>query len=192
MARSGRDGRDEVRPQREPGCDTLVIPRPFTMSFRCELCGQTHEGLPDLGFSFPDPYLDVPKSERASRTTYTPDRCTVREEDGEHYFVRGVIYVPIRGQEDAFGIGAWVSQSEANFERYRRNEAMTPTFGWLVNHMSHYAESTYLLRTRVHYESSTQRPRIEIEPTTHPLSIDQREGITLARAWEIVHRYTPN
>jgi len=72
-----------------------------------------------------------------------------------------------------------------------RNEEMEPTFGWLVNRLGHYAESTFLLKTRVHFRAGDQRPTIELEPTDHPLAIEQRNGITLARAWEIVHQYAP-
>jgi hypothetical protein len=162
------------------------------MTFRCTTCDQEHEGVPDLGMHAPDPYLDVPEAERAERTTFTVDRCTVRDEDGEHYFVRGVIQIPIHGQEQPFGLGAWVSQSRVNYERYARNEEMEPTVGWLVNHMAHYSEPTFLLKARLHFTVGDQRPMIELEPTDHPLSVDQRTGITLARAWQIIHRYTPS
>ncbi len=147
--------------------------------------------MPNLGADYPDPYLDVPEDERAARTTFTPDRCTMRDHDGDHYFVRGVIHIPVHGQEEPFGIGAWISQSRANFERYAANEAMGPTFGWLVNRLAHYEQTTFLLKTRVHFREGRQRPTIELEPTDHPLAIEQRDGITLARAWEIVHHYMP-
>jgi hypothetical protein len=151
-----------------------------------------HEGLPDVGFEYPGPYLDVPEDERAERTTYTTDRCTVRDADGdEHYFVRGVIFLPVRDGDRAFGIGAWVSQSRANFERYAADEAMEPTFGWLVNRIERYPD-TFLLKTRVHFREGNHRPSIELEPTEHPLAVEQRTGITLARAWEMVHPYMEN
>jgi hypothetical protein len=108
------------------------------MTFRCVTCGQAHDGLPDIGMLAPDRYVDIPEAERAERTTFTPDRCTVRDDDGEHYLVRGVIVIPVHGQDEPFGIGAWVSQSLENSERYAANEEMAPTFGWLVNRMAHY------------------------------------------------------
>jgi hypothetical protein len=98
----------------------------------------------------------------------------------------------VHGQEEPFGIGAWVSQSRENFERYATTEDMAPTFGWLVNRMAHYEESTLLLTTRVHFRAGNQRPTIELEPTAHPLAVEQRNGITIERAWQIVHRYTSN
>jgi hypothetical protein len=160
------------------------------MAFFCEMCDEEHEGLPDLGCDAPDPYLQVPKEERAERTTYTLDRCTVRDEDGEeHYFVRGVIPIPIHGHKEPFGVGVWVSQSRANFERYEDNEDMEPTFGWVVNHLGHYEPTTFLLKARVHFSGDERRPTIELEPTDHPLAVEQRDGITIERAWEIVHRY---
>jgi hypothetical protein len=162
------------------------------VGYRCHYCGEKHEGLPDLGIDYPDPYLEVPAEERASRTTFTPDRCTLRDEDGEeHFFIRGVILIPVYGERERFGIGAWVSQSRANFARYAADEAMAPTFGWLVNRIAHYDPTTFLLKTRVHFRDGNRRPTIELEPTQHPLAVDQRNGITLARAWEIVHLYMP-
>jgi hypothetical protein len=160
------------------------------MTYRCHTCGEEHDDLPDLGCDAPDPYLDVPEEEREARTVFTPDRCIVRDDDGEHYFIRGVIELPIHGQEQPFGIGAWVSQSRVNYERYEADETMAPTFGWLSNRIAHYDETTFLLKTRVHFRSGGMRPTIELEPTAHPLAVEQRTGISVERAWEIVHRYT--
>lgn len=162
------------------------------MTFHCPTCDDEHEGLPDVGMLAPDPYLAIPEAERAARTTFTEDRCTVRDEDGEHYFVRGIMLIPVHGQEEDFGVGVWVSQSRANYERYARNEEMAPTSGWLVNEMAHYHEPTFLLRARVHFSAGNERPTIELEPSDHPLAVEQRMGISLERAWAIVHSYLPN
>lgn len=162
------------------------------MTFSCSVCGEGHEGLPDLGMYAPDPYLAVPEEERAARTTFTPDRCTVLEPDGMHYFIRGVIFIPVHRQAEPFGLGVWVSQSRENYERHAANEPMEPTFGWLVNRIAIYRQDTFLLKTRVHFEGGDLRPTIELEPTDHRLSIEQREGISLARAWELVHSALPN
>lgn len=164
------------------------------MPLKCSTCGKEHakDELPDIGMHAPDPYLAVPEEERAERTTFTLDRCTVVDDRGEQYFIRGVIFIPIHGQDEPFGLGVWVSQSRANYERYARNEPMEPTFGWLVNHIAHYRETTFLLKTRVHFSDDGERPTIELEPTDHPLAVDQRTGISLAHAWDIVHRNLPN
>jgi hypothetical protein len=49
-----------------------------------------------------------------------------------------------------------------------------------------------LLETHVHFRPGNRRPRIELQSTAHPLAVEQRTGITLARAWQIVHAYMPN
>ena len=157
------------------------------VSYHCDTCGERHEDLPDVGARYPDPYLDVPAAERAARTALTPDSCIVRDEDGEHYFVRGVILLAIVGSAEALGIGAWVSQSRQNFERYVANEAKEPTMGWLVTRIRHYPETTYLLTARLHFGDGVVRPTIELLPSAHPLAQEQHEGISLRHAWEIVH-----
>jgi hypothetical protein len=42
------------------------------------------------------------------------------------------------------------------------------------------------LKTRVHTRPVGLRPFIELEPTEHPLAVEQQNGITLARVKEII------
>ncbi|MFE6856425.1 DUF2199 domain-containing protein, partial [Streptomyces sp. NPDC057674] len=58
-------------------------------------------------------------------------------------------------------------------------------FGWLSTELSLYSPSTINLKTHVHTRPVGHRPRIELEPTDHPLAVEQRTGITLARVREI-------
>jgi hypothetical protein len=161
------------------------------MAFYCPDCKEEHDGLPDLGMDHPDAYFGVPEEEREERTWYTRDLCTITYEDGQtDYFIRGVLYIPLEGEEQPFGIGVWVSQSKTNFERYVEGEEDTePTFGWLANRVGFYEADTLSLKARVHFSGGKMRPTIELEPTDHPFAVDQREGISLAKAWKIVHRY---
>ena len=46
-----------------------------------------------------------------------------------------------------------------------------------------------LLKTMAHFRGEGLRPSIILEPGAHPLSVDQRDGISLRKAWEIVHYY---
>src|SRR5262249_41970681 len=66
-----------------------------------------------------------------------------------------------------------------------------PFFGWLCTRLTCYRESTLLLKTMAQFRGNGLRPAIELEPTDHPLAVDQREGISLRRAWEFIHRYQP-
>ena len=159
------------------------------MSYRCSTCGAHHEDLPDLGMDYPDQYWGVPEEERAARVEVTEDTCVI---DDEHFFIRGVIEIPIHDHPETFGFGVWVSQKKDNFYTYVENfnsADIGPFFGWLCSSISYYDEETLLLKTMAHFMGGRARPRIEVEPTEHPLSVDQREGISLSKAWEIVHFY---
>ena len=60
-------------------------------------------------------------------------------------------------------------------------------FGWLCTSISYYQDETLSLKTMAHFRGAGLRPRIDLEPSDHPLAVHQQEGITLAKAWEIVH-----
>jgi hypothetical protein len=159
------------------------------MNFKCHTCGEEHNGLPDIGAQYPDPYFDVPESERSTRVKVNSDLCCI---DNEEFFIRGVIEIPVRGEACPLGFGVWVSQKKENFETYVENyesDQIGPFFGWLSTRLACYAEDTFCLKTMAHFRGSRLRPLIEVEPIDHPLSVDQRKGISLERAWELVHHY---
>ncbi|MCC6328201.1 MAG: DUF2199 domain-containing protein [Acidobacteria bacterium] len=159
------------------------------MSFKCYSCGKKHEGLPDIGAEYPDPYFDVPENERVNRVIVTSDLCSI---DDEEFFIRGVIEIHVHGQDARFGLGVWVSLKKENFQCYVDNfdtDEIGPFFGWLSNRLECYADDTFSLKTMTHFRGGKTRPFIEVEPTDHPLAVDQREGISIERAWELVHHY---
>ena len=159
------------------------------MSYRCATCGEFHDDLPDLSVDKPDYYWDVPEAERSQRIEITPDTCVV---DNEYFFIRGVIEVPILESGRAFGLGVWVSQKRENFQTYLTNydsDEIGPFFGWLSNTIAYYREETLLLKTMAHFRGRGLRPKIELERTDHQLAVDQANGITMKKAWEIAHYY---
>ncbi|MBP2579815.1 hypothetical protein J3A78_000293 [Streptomyces sp. PvR006] len=116
------------------------------------------------------------------------DQCVIQ---AQHYFVKGLIEIPVIGSDEVFSWAVWVSLSRENFARAADQwdtpgrEAEAPYFGWLSTELSLYAPSTINLKTHVHTRPAGHRPRIELEPTEHPLAVEQRTGITLARVREI-------
>lgn len=159
------------------------------MSVRCAVCGELHDQLPDVGSDRPDQWWEIPEDERERRIELASDTCIIDDED---FFIRGVIQIPVHDHPQAFGFGVWVSQKRENFLAYLDNfesSEIGPFFGWLSTHIAFYPEETLLLKTRAHFRGGGLRPLIELEPTNHPLAVDQREGITLQKALEIVHFY---
>lgn len=60
---------------------------------------------------------------------------------------------------------------------------LEPRFGWLMNRLPEEPyPDTYALKCQVHQRPPGQRPLIVVEPTDHPLAIDQCRGVTAARA----------
>jgi hypothetical protein len=161
------------------------------MSYRCHACSKTHKGLPDIAADKPDHWWGVPEAERASRIQLTEDMCIL---DNEHFFIRGALPIPILDRRQSFAFGVWVSQKRENFDTYLENfesDQIGPFFGWLCTNIRYYPVKTLQLKARAHFRGGKLRPVIELEPTDHPLAVDQREGITLAKAWEIVHFNDP-
>ena len=157
------------------------------MCFRCSICGELHDEIPHLGSDRPDPWWAVPEDERDRRIELTSDTCII---DGKEFFIRGVIEIPVHEHADPFGFGVWVSQKKENFFAYLKtpdSAEIGPFFGWLCTRISYYQEDSTHLKTMAHFRAGNMRPFIELEPTDHPLTIDQRNGITEERAWGIVH-----
>ena len=158
------------------------------MTYRCATCGELHQGLPDVGYRWPDPYFDVPEPERSGRVRGNSDTCAIDDRD---FFIRGVILIPIMETSHHFGVGVWVSQKQEHFETYLKNfdtPEIGPFFGWLSNSLPFYEPSTWALKTRAHFQGNNQRPLIEIAPCDHPLFLDFSAGITLERAWQLYHK----
>lgn len=158
--------------------------------YNCSTCGAFHSGLPfSYGSPAPAPYFDIPEAERESRTLLSSDQCII---DNEHFFVLGRLEIAVPdGEESLFSWNVWVSLSKENFERMsqlwetegRENEP--PYFGWLSTKLPCYDDDTFLLKTNVHTRPVGERPYVELEPTDHPLAIEQRNGITVKRVQEI-------
>lgn len=115
------------------------------------------------------------------------DTCVV---DQEHFFVRGCLDIPVHGESDAFSWGVWVSLSRDSFAQFKAcydtpsRSHIGPFFGWLSAELPLYP-STENLKTLAHLRDDGIRPYIELEPTDHPLAVEQRNGISVDRVAEI-------
>lgn len=116
----------------------------------------------------------------------SPDHCVIR---GQLFFIKGLIEIPVIGG-GTFSWGVWVSLSRDDFTRAL--EARTAEggaedryFGWLGTELALYSEGTIDLKTNAHTRPVGRRPFIELEPTDHPLAVEQRTGITQERVREI-------
>jgi hypothetical protein len=146
--------------------------------------------MPSFSWDYPVQYLLIPEGERERRIELNADWCVI---DERWFFVRGCLDIPVHEHEDPFSWGVWCSLSQESFLRYGKlfdqvdREPGESFFGWLCSAVPDYPD-TQQLKTMVRVRSWPTRPFVELEPTDHPLAVEQREGITAARAREIAER----
>src|SRR3546814_7629832 len=73
-----------------------VRPHKMTFRFRCNSCGETHEGIPTFGADMPSIAQWISAADRPSRVDLGTDDCVV---DGERFLVRGCLEIPVQGEE---------------------------------------------------------------------------------------------
>ncbi|MER5727311.1 DUF2199 domain-containing protein [Streptomyces sp. NPDC002138] len=155
--------------------------------FTCSTCGE-HHAEPPLSYEAAAPTVWNSGFEADPDSTLSPDHCVIK---GQHFFVKGLIEIPVIGTADVFSWGVWVSLSRDNFARAVEvwdtpgREAEKPYFGWLSTELALYSEGTIDLKTNAHTRPVGHRPAIRLEPTDHPLAVEQRTGITRDRVREI-------
>lgn len=159
------------------------------LGFRCHNCGQWHDELPlDVGYSEPLYFEELSPDERAAQVTADGDFRVWTGDQGTHYFVRGVVEIPLRGSADVFCYGVWTTLSAASYDQvraaYRANEGAGPFFGWLSNRLPGYPD-TLSLKTSVNVRPDL-KPSIFLHPSDHLLFFEQRDGISLERVQQIL------
>lgn len=139
------------------------------------------------GAPAPALWFTIPEAERERRCLLSSDQCII---DDQHFFIVGNLELPVAGVAEPFSWDVWVSLSDRNFARACElweqpgRESEPPYFGWVSTSLPGYPE-TLNLKSEVHTRAVGRRPRVELEPTAHPLAVEQRQGITLERAQEI-------
>jgi hypothetical protein len=156
--------------------------------YTCRCCGQFHAELPmHYGAEAPIQWYAIAPEELERRVVLSKDQCVI---DDQFFFIVGNLEIPVIGSKERFSWDVWVSLSDRNFARARElweqpgRESEPAYFGWLSTALPGYPE-TVNLKTMVQTRELGRRPSVELEPTDHPLAIEQRDGITMARVQEI-------
>jgi len=158
------------------------------VGFACAVCGETHAGeTRDIRMGLPQPIFLLDEDEREHRSWVGEDAAIL---DGERFFVRALLELPIAGEEGYFGYGAWVEVSEPAYaalvglwhdEDGWRSE---PFAGTLANELSPYA-FTDGLPVRLRLRDVRLLPLVELEDGEHELVRAQRHGISPHRAHQL-------
>jgi len=176
------------------------------LRWKCISCNDWHTGA-CLDFGFSEPCYWSESLDEGSRwadtaagsprklnpTFLDTDYCAV---DGENFFVRGIINLPIIGAAEFFRWGVWGSLSRANFEKLLSMEddpkriELPPMFSWLSSNISDYPD-TRSLKMFAHIQEPGTRPYFRLERCNHPLAQEYHHGITPERVKEIMLRSLP-
>lgn len=176
------------------------------LRWKCGECDEWHAGpMLDVGFDRPhywsnkyDPghrwsILPSGALEKTHKSFLDSDYCAI---DDEHYFVRGIIELPILGTGEDFCWGVWGSLSHENFEALIRADEKkeqpekTEMFSWLSSKILYYPDTLSLKMTAVIQEPG-MRPVFRLDQADHPLVREFYEGITPDRVKEIMFQNLP-
>jgi hypothetical protein len=160
------------------------------MRYRCRTCGGWHDERPtSFAADLPAALSELSDLESRRRVVRGSDQCIL---DGTHFFILGNLDVPIQSSSEFVRWTIWSSLSEASFDRASKlwtttgRESEPPYFGWLSNQVPGYP-STINIKATVQTEPVGVRPKIRVIEDGHPLSADQKDGITAERADELIH-----
>ncbi len=159
--------------------------------FDCSVCGQHHAVLP-LSYSVKVPLaaLAVPRAEWGRRVVLSPDLCVI---DERFHYVRGRFAVPVHGLDEPFIWGVWAWLRPQDF--YRTNQLWTdparvgePPYAALLNSEVPLYGDTARMPVQVQTMPVGRRPHFFPADATHPLAVEQREGMSMARVVQIAEQ----
>jgi hypothetical protein len=155
----------------------------------CGVCGDEHdEALRDIRLALPEPVFRLDELARAELAEVSDDWCRMLEPSGRtRRFVRGLLHLPVRGEQRDFRFGIWVEVDVADFERLGDlwddpdGSESAPVFGTLANELTPYA-GTLGLPVALQLRDVPILPAVIVLDSAHPLGSDQRSGIGVGRA----------
>jgi hypothetical protein len=161
------------------------------VGFVCSVCGEAHEGeLRDIRMTLPEPVYRLGDEERERQSWVGEDSALLRDADRERHFVRGLLQLPIGDADEYFGYGVWVEVAPDDFETLGRlwhdpeGWRHEPFAGRLANEVAPYRD-TVGLPVQLRLRDVDLLPTVELEDAEHPLSHDQRTGISDHHAHEL-------
>jgi len=162
------------------------------LGFVCSVCGEHHDELMlDIRMGLPEPVFELSDAERAERAELAEDSGIYRSADGrEHYYVRGLLEIPIPSLDRYFGYGAWIEVDGDSYDRIgalwadERGREEPPFPGRLANELAPY-DGTFGLPVMLQLREVELLPAVELVETDHRLRGEQQNGISEARAQEL-------
>jgi hypothetical protein len=161
------------------------------MGYTCSVCGAYHDGeLRDIRMTLPEAVFRLEQREREERAWVGEDSSVLRDGDGERYFVRGLLELPLRNVDDRFAYGVWVEVGAEEFSALGKlwhdpdGHRHEPFAGTLANELMPYRD-TVGLPVDLRLRDVRVLPLVELSFGEHPLVRDQHAGISDHHAHEL-------
>lgn len=153
----------------------------------CHQCGKEHSiDEMELSFRRPDDVVNLTTEERERMLKENNDLCNIA---GKRFFIRALLPLMVEARDRAYNVGLWVEVEQSAYERVNElwvnpEQNMEPPFDALIGNSIPTLPETLGMSVKLQLTGSTSRPEVFISPCTHPLYIEQSEGITEHRAHE--------
>lgn len=154
---------------------------------KCPCCGQSFNGVFDIGFDHPSPWphgelRDTGQDElQVGEDKLNTDLCRV----DDHRFIRCILPFLIQGSDEVFHFGVWASVTAENFYAYIDNwtdgAPFDGCFGWLMNDLPGFDHEDVACDLRPGPEG--QRPQMFAHDG--PIHTAQQNGITFDQLLDI-------
>jgi hypothetical protein len=160
------------------------------LAWTCRVCGEQHEEqLRDIRAGLPEAVFELSEAEREERAQVSDDWCRFVDENGAtHFYVRGVLHLPVERSRDDFRFGVWVELGEGDFyalgELWDESHATRAFFGRLANELNLYPGTTGL-PVAVQLRAEAHLPAVILLDAEHDIVASQRAGIDEDRAQQL-------
>lgn len=140
----------------------------------------------ELSFRRPDDAASLTQEERERTVQENNDLSIIA---GKRFFIRGVLPLKVDAREHVYNIGLWVELNKTDFERVYElweepNQSKEPPFEARIANSIPTLPDTICLTVVLQLTGAASRPQVFVSPSSHPLYIEQTEGISEHRAYE--------
>lgn len=140
----------------------------------------------ELSFLRPDEVAGLTEEERGEHVHENSDLCVL---NGERFFIRAVLPLPVASLERPYNIGLWVELERPAFLRVcelwsEPGQANEPPFSVAIANAIPSLTSTLGLPAMLQLTGPTTRPQVQVEPGEHRIYHEQVKGIDGHRVYE--------
>ena len=155
---------------------------------KCSACREEHPDHElELTFRRPEAIIELPAEDWLTRVKEDADRAAI---DGERFFLRGTLPLPVPERGTDYAIGIWVEVASDTFWRVAElwtseDQADEPPFSATLANQIPSLPPTLGLQVAMRLTGPTTRPEFHLAAVEHPIYREQTAGITPHR----IHEY---